>query len=67
MFDGLNANGRCDMSFASSWAADQHDVLRPLHKLAAMQGPKRGLVDLAGGEVEAREILVCREAWPDFM
>ena len=32
-----------------------------------MQGPKRGLVDLAGGEVEAREILVGRKARPGFM
>jgi len=48
---------------APRWlTADQHDILGAIHELAAMQGPDSGLVDLAGGEVEAREVLVGREA-----
>ena len=41
-------------------AVEQDHVLSAVHKLAAVQGPEGGLIDLAGGEVEAREILVGR-------
>ena len=41
---------------------DQDHVLGAVHEPATVQGPDGGLVDLAGGEVEARQVLVCREA-----
>ena len=53
MFYGLNAEGSGNMGLAGAWATDQHDILRTIHELAAMQGPDRCLVDLAGGKVEA--------------
>ena len=58
MFDGLNAEGGRDMGFSFARAADQHDVLRAIHELAAVQCPDSGLVDLAGGEVECGDL--CR-------
>ena len=53
MLNGLDAEGGRDMGLACAWTADQHDVLRPIQELAAVQGADGGLVDLAGGEVEA--------------
>ena len=50
------------MGLAGARATDQDHVLRPIHELTAMQCPDSGLIDLAGGEVEAREILVGWEA-----
>jgi hypothetical protein len=61
MFDGLNAEGRCDMGIAGARTADQDHVLGTIHELAAVQGPDGGFVDLAGGKVEASEVLVGRE------
>ena len=58
MFDGLNADGRCNVVFASARAANEDHVLRPVHELAAVQGSDSGFIDLARGEVEAREVLV---------
>jgi hypothetical protein len=49
------------MDLAGTRTADQHDILRTIHELAAMQGPDHCLVDLARGEVEAWEVLVGRE------
>ena len=60
MLDGLDTEGRRDMGLARSWPPDQHDILGAVHKLTAMEGPNGGLVDLTGGEVEAREVLVGR-------
>ena len=62
MLDGLDAEGGRDMRFASARATDKHDVLRPIHELASVQLAHRGFVDLAGGEVEAGDVLVGREA-----
>jgi hypothetical protein len=53
MFDRLDAEGGGDMCFSGSWATDQDHVLGAVHELTAVQGPDSGLVDLAGGEVEA--------------
>ena len=48
---------------APQWlTADQNHVLGPVHELATMQLSHCGFVDLAGREVEAREVLVGREA-----
>ena len=58
MFDGLDAKGSGDMGLAGSRAADQNNILGTVHELASVQRPDSGLVDLAGGEVEAREVLV---------
>jgi hypothetical protein len=62
MFDGLDAERGGDMGLAGSRPTDQHDVLGLIHELAAVQGPDSGLVDLAGGEVEAGEILARRRS-----
>jgi hypothetical protein len=46
---------------ALQWlTTDQHDILHPVHELAVVQGPDRGLVDLTGSKVEASEVLVVR-------
>lgn len=49
MLDGLYAQGGRDMGLAGARSADQDDVLRAVHELAAMQRPGRCLVDLADG------------------
>jgi hypothetical protein len=41
--------------------ADQHDILGGVHELAAMKLANPGFTDFAGDEVEAGQILVCRE------
>lgn len=61
MFDGLDAEGGCDIGFAGARAADQDHALGTLHELAGVQRPDGGLVDLAGNKVEACEVLVGRE------
>jgi hypothetical protein len=50
------------MRFPGAGPADQHDVLGGIEEAALVQLADRSLVDLAGGEVEAGEILVGREA-----
>ena len=60
MFDGLNAECCRNMGLSGTRTADQHDILRPVDELAAVQLAHNGFVDLAGGEVEAREVLVGR-------
>jgi hypothetical protein len=62
VLDGLDAEGRRDMGLARARAADQDHVLSPVDELAAMQSPAGGFVDLAGGEVEARDVFIGREA-----
>ena len=62
MRDGLDAMGRRDMGLSGARTADQDDTLGSVHELATVQGPDSGFIDLAGGEVEAREVLVGREA-----
>ena len=52
------------MGLASTWAADQHHIVRAVDEGAAMQLLDCGLIDLAGGKVEAGQILVGREAGP---
>ena len=58
MLDGLDAKGGGNVGLASSRAANEHHVLRAVHELATMQGPDGGFIDLAGGEVKTRKILV---------
>jgi hypothetical protein len=53
MRDGLNAQGRGGVGLAGSGATDQDHVLGAVHERATVQGPDSGLVDLAGGEVDA--------------
>ncbi len=62
MLDGLDAQGRGGMGLAGAWAADQHDILGTVEELALVQLAECSLVDLAGHEVEAGEVLVGREA-----
>jgi hypothetical protein len=50
------------MGLPSSRTTDQDDVLGRIHEVAAMQLAHAGFVDLAIGKVEAREVLVGREA-----
>ena len=61
MLDRLDAERGGDVGLAGSGAADQHDIVGAIDELAAMQLADHGLVDLAGGEVEAGQILVGRE------
>ena len=58
MLDCLDAKGCGDMGFAGARAASQDHVLGSIQELTAMQGPDGGLVDLAGGKVKPREVLV---------
>ena len=58
MFDGLNTDGRCNVGFAGARAADQDDVLGTIHEFATMQLAHCGFIDLAGGKVEAGDVLV---------
>ena len=62
MLDCLNAEGGGDMRLPGSRASYQHHILSRVHELASMKLADQGLTDFAGGKVEAREILVCREA-----
>lgn len=50
------------MGLAGARATDEDYVLSTVEKLTFVQLPQRRLVDLAGHEVEAGEILVGREA-----
>jgi len=50
------------MAFPRAGSADQDHVLGRVHELAPMQLAHEGFVDFAGGEVEAGQILVGREA-----
>ena len=54
---GLNAAGGGNIGLAGSRTADQHDFLHAIHELTGIWGPDSGLVDLASGKVEAREVL----------
>jgi hypothetical protein len=62
MFDGLYTKGSRDVRFASAGATIHDHILSSVHKLAAMQPTNQGLVDLAGGKGEGRDILVSRKA-----
>lgn len=62
MLDGLDAEGRGNMGFSGSGAADQHHILGSLHEFAAMELADQGFADFAGGKVEAREVFVGRKA-----
>ena len=66
ILDDLNAYGGGDMDFASARTAYEDHVLRPVHELAAVQLTRRGFIDLAGGEVEVRQIFIGGER-ADFM
>ena len=46
------------MGLAGAGSANQHDVVGPIGELALMQLPDRGLVGLAGGEIEAGQVFV---------
>ena len=46
------------MGFAGARAANQDYVLGSIQELTAMQGLDGGLVDLAGGKIKPREVLV---------
>ena len=56
MFDGLDADGGGGMGFTGARAIDQDYVLRSINEFTMMQCPNSGLLDLAGGKVEAREV-----------
>ena len=58
MLDGLDAKGCGGIGFAGAWAADQHDILGAIQKLAFVQLAHCCFIDLAGGEVEAGEVLI---------
>jgi hypothetical protein len=58
MLDRLHAQGGSHVAFAGSGTADEHDVIGTIHEVAAVQLPDQGLIYLAGGKVEAGQILV---------
>ena len=62
VFGRLDAERGGDVGLAGAWAADQHDIIGVVDELAAVQLPDHRLIDLAGREVEAGQILVCWEA-----
>lgn len=62
MLDGLDAEGRGDMGLARAGPADQHDVVGSVDEVATVKLADEGLVDLAGGKIEAGEVLVGGEA-----
>jgi urea transport system permease protein len=62
MLDGLDAEGSGNMAFPRAGTADQHHILGRIHELTAMELTDQGFADLAGGKVEAREVLVGRKA-----
>lgn len=49
------------LRFTSAGTADQHDVVGSVGKIAPVQMPDRGLVNLARGEIEAGQSLIDRE------
>ena len=61
MLNGLNADCRCDVSFASARAANEDDVVGPTHELAATQRPVGGLIDLSLRKARAGEVFVSQE------
>jgi len=61
MLDGLDAEGGGDVGLAGARPADEHDIVGARHELASMQLANQGFGNLAGGEVEAGQILVGRE------
>ena len=58
VLDGLHAQGGCDVALAGSRAADQHDIVGAIHKVAAVQLLDQGFIGLAGGKFEAGQVLV---------
>ena len=58
VLDGLDADSRGDMAFASARPTNQNDVFRVLYELTAMELSDRGLIDVARREVKTREIFV---------
>ena len=62
MLDCLDTQRCRDVGLAGSRPADQHDIIGADNELAPVQLAHHGFVDLAGGEVEAGQILVGREA-----
>ncbi len=61
MLDGLDAQRRGDMGLARAGAADQHDIVGNIDKLATVKLADQRLVDLTAGEVEARQVAIRRE------
>jgi hypothetical protein len=61
MLDGLDAQRGGDVGLAGAGTADQHDIIGHVHKLAAVGLTDQRPIDLAAGEVEARQIAIGRE------
>lgn len=62
MLAGLDANCGHGMGLSGSRSANQHDVLSLVEELTAMELAQWGFADLAAGEVEPGQVLVCRKA-----
>ncbi|MNS00822.1 hypothetical protein D3C71_855810 [compost metagenome] len=62
MLDCLDAESGRDVCFSCARSADEDNVMRSVHELASMQLAHRRLVDFAGGEVVAGDVLVGRKA-----
>jgi hypothetical protein len=62
VLDSLDAKGGGDVAFPGAGPTDQHDVVGAVHEVAAVELTHQSFVDLAGGKVEAGQVLVSREA-----
>jgi hypothetical protein len=62
VLDSLDAKGGGDVAFSGAGPTDQHDVVGAVHEVAAVELTHQSFVDLAGGKVEAGQVLVSREA-----
>jgi hypothetical protein len=61
MLHGLHAERGGDVALSGARAADQHDIIGTIHKIAAMERTDKGFIHLTGSKVEPRQILVGRE------
>ena len=63
MLNGLNTQCSSNVRLASTRSTDKHHVVGLLDEFTAMKVCVPGFIDLAVGEVKARQIPVDRETW----
>ena len=61
MFDRMHTDGGGQVSLAGAGSTDQHDVLRLIHEVSAVQLTHQRLIDRALREVEAGDVAIDRE------
>jgi hypothetical protein len=50
------------MGLACTWSTNEHDIVGGFDKVAAVELPDQGFIDLTAGEVEASQVAIGREA-----